>query len=256
MSTDPTHRFSDRVQNYVRYRPTYPGAVLDSLAALTGFDASVIVADIGSGTGISTALFLKNGNRVYAVEPNEAMREAAERHLGAYREFQSVNGTAEATTLPDAAVDLVVAGQAFHWFHQERAKAEFRRILRPEGWVALFWNDRKTDTTLFLRAYEELLLTYGTDYREINHRNISDPAQNQFRVFFRDGLFTTVTHPNSQEFDFDGLRGRLLSSSYAPAETHPDHLPMLAALKAIFDRYQEGGKVVFEYTTELFVGRV
>jgi SAM-dependent methyltransferase len=256
MNADSTRRFSDRVAHYVRYRPTYPPALLESLAGMTGFTAAHTVADIGSGTGISTLLFLRNGNTVYAVEPNDAMRDAAEAQMAGYPNFHSVAATAEATTLPDHSVDYVVAGQAFHWFDHENAKAEFRRILRPEGWVALFWNDRKTGTTPFLRAYEELLLEYGTDYAAINHRNITDPAANQFRAFFRDGVYHTATHPNVQYFDYEGLEGRLLSSSYAPNAGHPSHLPMLRALRDIFDRHQQNGQVAFEYTTELFVGRV
>ena len=254
--TDSTQRFSDRVANYVRYRPTYPGEVLNALHEHTGFTSAHVVADIGSGTGISTGLFLKNGNEVYAVEPNDAMREAAESLLSTYPNFHSIAATAEATTLATASVDYVVAGQAFHWFDQQAAKNEFRRILRDTGWVVRFWNDRKTDTTPFLRAYEQLLLDYGTDYTEINHRNITESHEAKFSHFFRDGIYQTKTFPNYQYLDYEGVKGRLLSSSYAPNESLPTHLPMLAALERIFEQHQENGQVVFEYTTELFFGRV
>lgn len=254
--TNSTQRFSDRVANYVLYRPTYPTEVLNALHEHTGFTPANIVADIGSGTGISTEIFLKNGNEVYAVEPNEAMREAAESLLSTYPHFHSVAATAEATTLQNQSVDYVVAGQAFHWFNHDQAKIEFRRILRPDGWVVLFWNDRKTDTTPFLRAYEQLLLEYGTDYTEINHRNITESHEAKFSRFFRDGVYQSVTFPNYQYFDYAGVKGRLLSSSYAPNESHPNHLPMLAALQQIFEEYQEDRQVVFEYNTELFFGRV
>ena len=210
---DPTQRFSGRVENYTRYRPGYPGEVLHILHDEAGLSAASVVADVGSGTGISTKLFLDNGNVVYAVEPNREMREAAEASLGNYPSFHSVAATAEATTLPDAAVDFVVAGQAFHWFCVEEARREFRRILRPEGWAVLMWNSRRTDTTPFLRGYEALLAKFGTDYREVNHTNIGDDV---LRSFF-DGTPEYRRLENVQVFDYAGLEGRLLSSSYVPS---------------------------------------
>ena len=153
MPTDPTARFSNRVDDYVRYRPSYPAGVLEILRAEVGLTPASIIADVGSGTGISAELFLRNGNTVYAVEPNDAMRHAAERLLGGYHAFHSVNGRAEATTLPDASIDLSLAAQAFHWFDVPKARAEWQRILRPDGWAVLVWNTRRTDTSPFLRAF-------------------------------------------------------------------------------------------------------
>ena len=132
-SPDSTRRFSDRVENYVRYRPTYPEDVLEVLRQETGLKSSDIIADIGSGTGISAERFLRSGNEVFGVEPNLEMRRAAESQLQRYAKFHSVVGTAEATTLPNHCVDYVVAAQAFHWFDQAKAKQEFVRILRPDG---------------------------------------------------------------------------------------------------------------------------
>lgn len=254
--SNSTQRFSDRVANYVRYRPTYPADIIPALHRETGFTAEHIVADIGSGTGISTEIFLRNGNPVYAVEPNSAMREAAESLLASYPDFHSIAATAEATTLPDQSIDYIVAGQAFHWFDPTATQVEFRRILRSDGWVVLMWNDRKTDTTPFLHAYEALLLEFSTDYTEINHKNITDSHEAKFNHFFRDGHYQTLRFPNYQYFDYEGVKGRLLSSSYAPNESHPRHFPMLAALQRIFDDHQENGQVIFEYDTELFIGRL
>jgi SAM-dependent methyltransferase len=185
---------------------------------------------------------------VYGVEPNDAMRRAAEALLGCEERFHSVPGTAEATRLPDASVDLVTAGQAFHWFDRARFRAEADRILRPGGRVALFWNRRRTDSTPFLRAYEELLLRYGTDYTKVDHARL---GPDDFAAFFG-GPYTSHHFPNEQRFDFEGLLGRLLSSSYAPGFGHPSHEPMLGALRELFDAHQEGGEVRFEYDTELY----
>jgi SAM-dependent methyltransferase len=249
---NPTHRFSDRVENYVRYRPGYPVAVLDILRADAGLTPDAAVADVGSGTGISAELVLRNGNTVFGVEPNAAMRAAAEQLLAASPKFRSVAGTAEATTLPDASVDLVVAGQAFHWFDHATARAEFARVLRPGGRVALMWNTRRTDTP-FLRGYDELLHRYGTDYGEVVHTNITPEA---FAGFFAGGRYVRRVLPNEQVFDLESLTGRTLSSSYVPPPGHPNHAPLLAELGRLFAEQQAGGGVRFLYDTEVYVGTV
>jgi SAM-dependent methyltransferase len=180
MEPDPTQRFSNRVDDYVRYRPHYPPGVLDLLREGIGLTPRTVIADVGSGTGISTELFLQNGNTVFAVEPNPEMRAAAKRLLGGRANFHSVNGTAEATMLPDGSADCVVAAQAFHWFDPEKTRAEFRRILRAGGWVVLLWNTRLKDATAFSRAYEKLLLTFGTDYAQVQHERIDAAGLQRF----------------------------------------------------------------------------
>jgi len=254
---DSTERFSDRVDNYVRYRPGYPAGVLDVLCQETGLTPASVIADVGSGTGISAALFLRNGNTVYGVEPNAEMRHAAESLLASdpetFARFRSVDGTAEATTLPARSVDYVVAGQAFHWFDAERARAEFARILRPGGWLVLMWNSRRQDSTPFLRAYESLLERFGTDYRQVRHTNIDPEA---LRPMFAGGDFTRRVLYNEQRFDLDGVRGRLLSSSYTPSASEPGYEPMLRELERIFAAHAEDGEIRFEYDTELYIGHV
>jgi len=251
--SDPTARFGDRVADYVATRPGYPPAVLDILRAEAGLTPESVIADVGSGTGLSSEMFLKNGNTVYGVEPNAEMRAAGEQLLAKYPYFHSVTGTAEATTLPDASIDLVVAGQAFHWFDPPRARAEFRRILRPHGLIALMWNTRRLDTSPFLRGYEALLQRFGTDYREVVHTNV-DRAK--LAAFFGPGGFKAFQLDNWQLFDREGLRGRLRSSSYTPPPGHPNYEPMMAELDRLFDVFNDRGHVRFEYDTELYVGRI
>lgn len=247
----PESRFSDRVENYVRYRPSYPLAMMEMLRSETGIGPGATVADVGSGTGISTELLLRAGCTVHGVEPNNEMREAAERLLYKYPAFHSVNGTAEATTLAVHSVDHVVAAQAFHWFKPAPTRAEFSRILKPGGWVILIWNERILDTTPFLRAYEDLLLRHGTDYASVRHENVGAEA---LGGFFLEGAYATHAFPNEQRFDYEGLEGRLLSSSYAPAQGRPGHDAMIADLRAIFHRHQENGSVRFEYRTKVYLG--
>lgn len=250
---DPTKRFSSRVENYIKYRPGYPPAVLDLLREQCGLTPASVVADVGSGTGILSELFLRNGNRVFAVEPNPEMRAAGERLLRDYPNFTSVDGTAEATTLPDRSVDFVTAGQAFHWFDPRRARAEFARILRPGGWVALIWNDRRIDSSPFLQAYEQLLRRYSLDYRTVDHKHIDAAV---LRPFFGPAGYTLAAFANRQDFDYAGLAGRLMSSSYAPEAGHPNHRPMLEHLRAIFDAHQVDGAVAFEYETQVYYGHL
>ncbi|MDB6021858.1 MAG: Methyltransferase [Pedosphaera sp.] len=250
---DSTQRFSSRVENYVKYRPGYPAAVVDFLKSECQLVPAHTIADVGSGTGKLTELFLQNGNRVIGIEPNKEMREAAERLLSAYPRFQSIAATAEATTLPDHSVDMITAGQAFHWFDRQKARQEFLHILKPAGWVVLIWNDRKTDASLFLAAYEEFLQTYGTDYLAVNHKNVD---AEMIGSFFGAGGFKRATFPNEQIFDLGGLQGRLLSSSYAPEAGHPKHVPMLEALGAIFHQHAVNGKVRLECDTVIYYGRL
>jgi SAM-dependent methyltransferase len=248
---DATARFSDRVDDYVKYRPGYPPALREALAREVGIGAGSLVADIGSGTGISTDLLRQIGCTVYAIEPNAEMRRAAEQRFAGDARVHSVDGRAEATSLPDASVDAIVAGQAFHWFNRADTRREFARILRPGGTMAIFWNVRKTDATPFLRAYEQMLLDFGTDYAEVHHRMNDD----DLRLFFGHA-WQTRTFSYEQIFDYDGIRGRLLSSSYIPRVGDPRYEPMLAELRRIFDAYAEGGHIRVLYDTDLYFGRL
>ncbi len=249
---DAKQRFSNRVADYVRYRPGYPSELLDVLRKECDLRSGHVIADIGSGTGLLSELFLKNGNRVYGVEPNREMREAGERHLQSYRGYVSVEGSAEATTLPEVCADFVAAGQAFHWFEPEKTRAEFRRILRPQGWVVAIWNFREMETP-FARAYEDMLVKYGTDYARVRE---SYPQGHDVQSFFLGGEFLHHNLPNPQILDWDGLAGRLRSSSYVPQEDHANFAPMMDVLRELFRRYQENGRVRVEYATHLYAGRL
>lgn len=248
MSDNVTQRFSNRVEAYVRARPGYPAEVVETLQREAGLPEGATVADLGSGTGISAELFLRRGYQVLAIEPNAAMRQAAEERLGGLPGFTSLDATAEATGLPDASIDLVLAAQAFHWFDQPAARREFTRILRPGGAVALLWNSRLTDATPFLQDYEALLQQFGTDYQQVNHQQLDETALN---TFFAPRTVQRRVFPNTQQLDRDGLRSRLLSSSYVPPADDPRSRPMLARLNEIFTRHAENGLVELQYRTEL-----
>jgi ubiquinone/menaquinone biosynthesis C-methylase UbiE len=249
---DPTRRFTDRVEDYVRFRPGYPDAVLDVLAARCGLVPGSTVADVGAGTGQLTRLIVARGCRVFAVEPNDAMRAALAKAFGRVAAVEAVAGRAEATGLPDASVDVVTAAQAFHWFDVPTARAEFRRILRPGGGVALVWNIRDVDASPFMRDYETLVQEYSID-PDASRRIHGKPEE--VAAFFDGSTPSLRKLPNAQVFDFDGLKGRLLSSSYAPAAGHPRHEAMLAALRALFEAHAEHGTVRFAYATEVWCAR-
>ena len=244
-------RFSGRVDDYVKYRPAYPDGVLKLLQSQCGLDRGTTVADIGSGTGIFTQMLLQTGCRAFGVEPNRQMRAAAESLLGDQPGFTSVDGTAEQTGLADHSVDLITAAQAFHWFDRERTKIEFRRIARPGARLAVLWNTRLTVETPFLVAYERLLTRCANDYRAVDHRNITIEA---IADFFAPASFESASFRNSQRFNFQGLAGRLMSSSYAPSESEARHAEMMEQLRRIFSEHQSAGKVEFLYRTVVYFG--
>ncbi|MBI3943896.1 MAG: class I SAM-dependent methyltransferase [Chloroflexi bacterium] len=250
---DATQRFSSRVENYVKYRPCYPREILTTLRAECHLTPAAVIADVGSGTGILARLFLENGNRVLGIEPNAEMRAAAERLLEPYGKFTSIAARAEATPLADRSVDFVTAGQAFHWFDEQKARVEFARILQPDGWVVLVWNERKSASTPFLVAYEEMLRKYGTDYPAVDHTRISDE---DFAAFYGPQGFKFRTYENHQVFDYESLKGRLLSSSYTPQPGHLNHEPMLEMLAGIFHTHQVDRRIIFAYETKMYYGHL
>jgi ubiquinone/menaquinone biosynthesis C-methylase UbiE len=251
---DPKKRFSSRVEKYIKYRPGYPQEIIEFLKKKGILDSNSVIADIGSGTGILSELFLKEGNIVYGIEPNIDMRKAGERLLVIYSNFVSIEGSAEDTKLDENSIDIVTAGQAFHWFNLEKARLEFIRILKPEGWVFLIWNRRKKHTNEFLKEYEKFLLKFGTDYKAIEKSKLD------FDKFFmgneKDITYKKITFDNHQIFDYEGLEGRLLSTSYIPLSDHPIYNNMLLELNKIFEKFQENGRIRFEYETEVFYGQL
>jgi SAM-dependent methyltransferase len=251
--TDAKQRFSSRAADYVRYRPGYPAALMDLLRSECGLRAENAIADIGSGTGFLSELFLKNLNCVFGVEPNPEMRAAGEQYLRAYANFTSVDGSAETTTLAAASMDFITAGQAFHWFDPDAARREFSRILKPSGWNIVIWNDRRIEETSFGRAYEHLLERFGTDYKRVKE---AYPEQQHMSDFFGENAFASRDLPNHQLFDWDGLSGRLRSSSYVPGEGHANFAPMMAELQKIFRGHAVDGLVRMDYFTRMYYGHL
>ena len=252
LKSAPTERFSSRVKNYARYRPSYPKEVIDVLREECGLMPESVVADIACGTGLFTRLLLENGNRVLGVEPNKEMRAAGEHYLAGFSGFTSIAATAESTSLPDSSVDLITCAQAAHWLKREDALREFQRILKAKGFVAIIFNDRQVRGNPFADDYERLVVKYGTDYSEV---------QRLGKIFEGTDFFTPFhcekrTLPNHQDFDYSALEGRLLSSSYAPQKGDPSHEPMLADLRQIFEKHQQGGRVRMQYDTNIYCGRL
>ncbi len=251
MGMDVTQRFSNRAEDYARYRPTYPPQVLETMRRECGLTPQSVIADIGCGTGILSRLFCENGTQVYGVEPNASMLEQARKSLRQFANFVAVRGTAEATTLKAGLADFVTAAQAFHWFDPGPTKREFKRILKPGGWVVLLWNER-VDTTPFNRAYEQLLVRFGIDYHKVK------PLWTKTALpeFFGSSGFRKAVFDNPQTFDRAGLTGRILSASYMPHRGHPNYPPMLGAIDNLFDEYQKNGEVRLEQETRMFYGKL
>lgn len=250
---DSKLRFSNRVENYIKYRPSYPIEVVALLQKKCGMTRRSILADIGSGTGIFTQLLVDKCDRVYAVEPNHEMRSAAESHLNDCDGFISINGSAEETGLKSSSVDIIASAQAFHWFDRNQVKKEFMRILRDDGWIVILWNQRKVASTEFLMAYEGFLHTYARDYREVNHANIDSGTMAEF---FHPSSFETTVFENHQILDYEGFKGRVLSCSYIPGPEQPEYKEMLKEMEKLFQIYAINAQVIFEYETIVYYGRM
>ncbi|REK75966.1 class I SAM-dependent methyltransferase [Paenibacillus paeoniae] len=250
---DNKERFTNRVDNYVKFRPTYPQEAIDFLYEKLGFRSNSVIADLGAGTGIFSKLLLERGSTVIGVEPNEAMREAAVQALGGTERYRAVAASAEDTGLPSQSVDFIVCAQSYHWFDRELAKAEFQRILKPGGKAVLIWNSRKTSGTPFLERFEQLLLDYGTDYEKVGHKNIT---LDTLRPYFAAGGPVLNTFSIKQLLDEDALKGRLMSSSYSPTPDHPRFGAMIKELEDIYRSNESNGVVAIEYVTELYAGEV
>lgn len=252
MAQDSINRFSDRVENYTKYRPDYPSEVLEFLKREINLTQSWKVADIGAGTGISSKLFLDNGNKVFAIEPNREMLRAAAVYLDSFSNVELIDATAENTTLRDNSVDMVSASQAFHWFDFAKCVKEFRRILVKGGFVTLIWNERVLDENEFLREYEMILEEFGTDYESVRHDKLTKESLES--AFESD--FTTATFTNSQTLDLDGFKGRAFSASYTPGTQDKQHEKMRKRLESLFAEFEEKGKIHLLYNTNIFFTQI
>jgi SAM-dependent methyltransferase len=238
----PLTRFSSRADNYARFRPDYPDEAISAI--LNGFDdpRELVVADVGAGTGISSRTLATRGCRVIAVEPNEAMRAAAEPHPL----VDFVDGSAEKISLADEFVDLVTCFQAFHWFRPDAALPEFSRILKTKGRLAVVWNERDEDD-LFTREYGDIVRRFATS-PSVERRNETFDSRVAARWF---SGFSDATFRYEQRLDRDGLLGRARSASYLPSEG-PDFVAMVTALDALVERWRDrSGTVTIVYGTEV-----
>lgn len=256
MKPDSTQRFSNRVNDYIKYRPGYPAEAVDFLANQCNLKPGSVIADVGSGTGIFSKLLLDKGYKVYGIEPNQPMQQAAIHQFKNNSGFIPVNGNAEATTLPANIADLIVivCAQAFHWFRPRETRSEFKRVLKSDNnYVALIWNNRLTNIDAFAIAYEHLLVQKASDYNELNHQHLK---KDDFESFYKDGKYTLTKFSNQQVFDAEGLAGRAFSSSYVPSVDTPSGREFAMLLQQIFDAHQVNGKVTVYYETEVYLGKI
>jgi ubiquinone/menaquinone biosynthesis C-methylase UbiE len=237
---NPTERFTGRVESYRRYRPGYPAEIVDRLRSDCGMSQEAVIADVAAGTGLFAEIFLVVGFAVTAIEPNDEMRAACAELEGIYPKLRCVAGTAETTGLPDASVDLVTVAQAMHWFDLDRTRLEFARILKPGGWCAVIYNNRRLGGDPFHEAYERFLLEFGIDYAAVKGQHM---GRRRMAQFFAPSAMQCTAFPNAQALTLEGLRGRVMSSSYIPKEHHPRFAEMQAALERLFVENESGGTV-------------
>jgi SAM-dependent methyltransferase len=250
----PTARFTDRVENYAKARPGYPAEIVSLLEHRCGLSRTSTLIDVGCGTGLLAKVFCEFGCRVIGVEPNAAMREAGQRYLARYRNFKMLEGQAESIPLPGASVDFITAGQAFHWFDLTRSRHEFMRILRPDGWAVLVWNDREFTGSKFADDYERLVVRFGVDYADVHQRGKTTVAS--FEGFFGNTAFARESYPNLQQLDRESFVARVLSASYMPGPGHANHQAMMREVERIFCENEKDGVVSVRYTTSVTYGQM
>ncbi|MDQ1149396.1 SAM-dependent methyltransferase [Sphingobacterium zeae] len=248
MDKNSIDRFTDRVVDYEKFRPNYPKEIIQVLKEQIGLHKQWLVADIGSGTGLSTQLFLENGNNVFAVEPNREMRESLLHHFKTYRNLIAVNATAEDTTIESGCVDLIFAGQSFHWFDRQACRKEFDRILSENGHMVIVWNQRDPSDA-FQQEYEHFLRSHIPSYQPVSHKNISD---DDLKHFFGTRAMKKITLPNQQILDLRSFLGRVRSSSYFPKEQDKNKT-LYDDLRILFDKYAISDRIVFRYITEIYI---
>jgi len=251
---DTTLRFTDRVDHYVKARPSYPHDVTSLLERKCGLTHASTVADVGCGTGMLAKVFCDYGCKVIGVEPNQPMREAGQLFLSSCPNFEMLDGTAESIPLAGTSVDFITAGQAFHWFNQKEARHEFMRILKPNGWAVLIWNDREYAGSKFAEDYENLLVKFGTDYTEVHQRGKATVSA--FEQFFGNSAFEKATFSNNQHLDRDGLIARVLSCSYIPTVGQPRYAAMIDEIDHIFRENEKHGSVEMKYETRVYYGQM
>lgn len=241
---NPKSRFSNRVENYAKYRPHYPNEIIKFLNSTVGLTKGDIIADIGSGTGISSKLFLDNGNKVYGIEPNAEMRLTGEKYLINYTNFHSIDASSEYTKLESESVDIISSGQAFHWFEPEPTKKEFLRILKPGGLVVIINNRRKLGSE-FMNEYVELIRKYSDSY-------VNKPLNTNLSDFFDSNTIYKEVFNNPQIFNLEKLIGNLLSYSYIPDKEKAIFSTMISDFEILFKKYNKNDSIVFDYETVLY----
>jgi SAM-dependent methyltransferase len=253
---DGKTRFTRRVPYYHISRPRYPIQVLDLMRERMSLSPTHVIADIGAGTGISSELFLGNGNTVYAIEPNEAMLAIAIEHYGQNPRFRPFAGSAESTTLADNSVDFAVAGQAFHWFNLSKAKIEISRIVKADGWVMLFWNMRHEEDSPLQRAYNQLMQDFDVEGLGEFRQTAGNRDEDDLNVLFGAGKWQQASFPNQQVLDFDGFKARVLSASYMPLEGEDRYDELMTAVQKLFADHHNNHKVTLLYRTDVYWGKL
>jgi ubiquinone/menaquinone biosynthesis C-methylase UbiE len=247
-----TERFSGRVQAYLAYRPRFPREIVPFLREHGALRSGAVIADVGAGTGMLAEIFLEAGHRVLAVEPNVEMLEACRVLAAQHPALEVVEGSAEATTLPDASVDLIAVGRAMHWFDWPRAHREFQRILKPGGWVLVATNGHRDSGAPVSNRLSEILRKWRTDSAEADtRRDFSDRLQE----FLDTSSWQRTTLHHAMTVDFATLLGYAESLTAIPRPGERGYDGMVAELRAVFEEYQRDGMLVTPLACQLFLGR-
>lgn len=242
--------FSDKAADYAISRPDYPAALFATLKTRCPPGPDAVAVDIGAGTGLLTQGLLQAGYRVVAVEPNAAMRAAADARLGENARYRSVEGKAEAIPLPNGVARLIAAAQAFHWFDVPNARKEFRRILDPGGWVAIIWNDRVPDDPVSA-GLNALADEFGGSKREAV---VAQEDPERLSLLFGGKPPERLVWPHEQRLGLEPFLGLAFSRSYMPRRDTPEGASLANRMRELFDEFSRDGLVRVAYRTSAFIG--
>jgi SAM-dependent methyltransferase len=250
---ETTSKFTGKAETYKKFRPDYPVDYINYIISYNNLEQDSVIADIGSGTGKLTKQLLDRSHKVIAVEPNDDMRSTAEKQLGGYKNFISVNGTAENTGIAGESIDLITVAQAFHWFDVQKFKMECIRILRPNKNVALVWNSRNFESQLVIDNAEvcKRICPLFTGFS-----GGKDEDSLELNSFFKGGKYDFKVFRYDLTYDLDGFLGRNLSASYAPKETDETYREFVKELTELFERYSKSGKIIVPNLTKSYIGKV
>ena len=251
MSFDNINKFNKMQNDYSKYRPNYSNEAIEYILNLQNVDNEFKVADIGAGTGKLSLPFVKRGLKLYGIEPNKDMYEKLLENMKEYSDFFGILGYSEKTYLDNKSIDLIVVGQAFHWFNIDEFKIECKRVLKDDSYIAILYNNGDYSKEVINKIHE-LSRRYCPEYKGSSGGLYNN--EDIFNNFFKE--YNKIIFKNDYKLTLDQFIGLNFSASYAPKENEENHDIYLSKLEEVFNTYQEDGYLTMPNNTILRIGKI